>query len=262
VFGKKKISDLTAKDVHSVVAPLWTAKPHTGAKVRQRVGVVLKWAMVQGHRLDNPCDVLSSVLPKNDSLKRNFKSIHYSEIPAALETIRKTSAFPTTIMCLEFQIVTATRPSEARLMEWKECDLSNRLWTIPKERTKTGKEFRVPLSDRALEILEEAKSHKRADLDLVFPSARGGTLSDSTVSKLFRVSGIKGVPHAVARSGFRSWCADSNVPRELAESCLAHILGKTEAAYQRSDMLKRRAAVLQKWSDYLAGKTLAKVVNL
>lgn len=262
MFGRKKISDVTAKDVHGVVAPLWTTKPHTGAKVRQRIGAVLKWAMVQGHRMDNPCDALSSVLPKNDSLKGNFKSIHYSEVPAALDTIRKTSAFPTTILCLEFQIVTATRPSEARLMEWLECNLDEKTWTIPASRTKTGKVFRVPLSNRAMEILGAAKEYKKPDLDVVFPSARGGTLSDSTVSKLFRQSGINGVPHAVARSCFRSWCADSNIARELAESCLAHILGKTEAAYQRSDMFRQRAVIMQKWSDYLAGQTLAKVVNL
>ena len=261
-IGEVRVSDVTSKAVHAIVAPLWTTKHYQGMKVRQRIGAVMKWAQVQGHRLDNPCDALGAVLPNASSLKGNFKMIPHETIAGALAKIRKSGAFPTTLLCLEFQIVTATRPSEARLAEWSEVDLKEKTWTIPASRTKTNKAFRVPLSSRAVEILEDVKQYREQGHDLIFPSARGGMLSDSTVSKLFRVNGIEGVPHAVARAGFRSWAADQNISREVAETCLGHVVKGVEASYQRSDLFRQRAVVMERWSDYLTKKAPAKVVNL
>ena len=95
-----------------------------------------------------------------------------------------------------------------------------------------------------------------------FPSARGKTLSDATISKLVRENGINGVPHAIARACFRSWCADVNVSREVAEACLAHVVKGVEGAYQRSDLFERRRSVMQKWSDYVTGAPSADVIPL
>ncbi|MCY3727439.1 MAG: tyrosine-type recombinase/integrase [Nitrospira sp.] len=261
-IGEQRVDQVTSKDVHAIVAPLWTSKHHQGLKVRQRIGAVMKWVQVQGHRLDNPCDALGAVLPKAPNLKGHFRTVPHAEVPSAIRKVRESGAFPTTILCLEFTIVCAARPSEARLAEWSEINLKDKLWTIPKARTKMGKEHRVPLSKLALAILDEAKRYKEQNSDLVFPSARGGTLSDSTVSKLFRDNGIKGVPHAIARACFRSWCADMNVSREVAEACLAHVVKGVEASYQRSDLFERRRSVMQKWSDYLTGTSRADVIPL
>ena len=96
----------------------------------------------------------------------------------------------------------------------------------------------------------------------MFPSARGKALSDATISKLVRENGINGVPHAIARACFRSWCADVNVSREVAEACLAHVVKGVEGAYQRSDLFERRRSVMQKWSDYVIGVPSADVIPL
>ncbi|MDE0404731.1 MAG: site-specific integrase [Nitrospira sp.] len=157
-------------------------------------------------------------------------------------------------------ILTATRSREARLMTWDEVDLRKRTWIIPAARTKTGKEHRVPLSSRASEILREVQTSSESAL--VFPSARGKALSDATISKLVRENGINGVPHAIARACFRSWCADVNVSREVAEACLAHVVKGVEASYQRSDLFERRRSVMQKWSDYVTGAPSANEIPL
>ena len=97
---------------------------------------------------------------------------------------------------------------------------------------------------------------------LVFPSPRGKPLSDATISKLVRENGINDVPHAIARACYRSWCADVNVSREVAEACLAHVVKGVEGAYQRSDLFERRRLVMQKWSDYVTGALSAEVIPL
>ena len=177
-----------------------------------------------------------------------------------LKTVRASKANPSTIRCFEFLVLTATRSGEARLMTWNEVDLRKRTWIIPAARTKTGKEHRVPLSSRACEILRDSQAGSESAL--VFPSARVKALSDATISKLVRENGINGVPHAIARACFRSWCADVNVSREVAEACLAHVVKGVEASYQRSDLFERRRSVMQKWSDYVTGAPNAHVIPL
>ena len=151
-------------------------------------------------------------------------------------------------MCLTFLTLTATRSGEARLAEWSEID--TRTWTIPAERMKAGRPHRVPLSQQALDVLQEARSLGDGSR-LIFPSVRGRPLSDSTISKLLREHGVKCVPHGM-RSSFRNWCAETGVPRELAESALAHVVqNATEAAYLRSDLLERRSPLMQEWANHL-----------
>ncbi|MCY4612487.1 MAG: hypothetical protein OXB94_02545 [Nitrospira sp.] len=114
---------------------------------------------------------------------------------------------------------------------------------------------------RALALLHDAKKAGGGS-PLIFPSARGNPLSDATISKVVRENGIQVVPHAIARACFRSWCADVNVSREVAEACLAHVVKGVEGAYQRSDLFERRRSVMQKWSDYVAGSSSADVILL
>ena len=259
-IGRKRVSDITAADVLDIVGSIWTDRHETAKKVKRRLGAVLAWAVTQGYRADNPVQAITVALPKADNLKGHFKAIPHEEVRTAIETVRASQAYPSTIRCFEFLILTATRSGEARLMTWNEVDLRKRTWIIPANRTKTGKEHRVPLSSRACEILRESQtSHESA---FVFPSARGKALSDATISKLVRENGINGVPHAIARACFRSWCADVNVSREVAEACLAHVVKGVEASYQRSDLFERRRSVMQKWSDYVAGAPSADVIPL
>ncbi|MYJ53908.1 MAG: tyrosine-type recombinase/integrase, partial [Nitrospira sp. SB0672_bin_25] len=259
-IGQRPVAEITPSDVMAILDPIWTSKPETAKRVKHRMSRTFKWAKAQGLRSDDPTDGIREALPNTATLKQRFKSIPHQEVAQAITAVQASRAHRSTRLCFEFQVLTATRSKEVRLAEWLEIDVTKRMWTIPAARTKTGKEHRVPLSSRACEILRESQA--RSQSALVFPSARGKALSDATISKLVRENGINGVPHAIARACFRSWCADVNVSREVAEACLAHVVKGVEASYQRSDLFERRRSVMQKWADYVSGAPSADVIPL
>ena len=260
-LGNKKVSDVTSADVLGVVGEIWNTKNETAKKIKRSIGAVMKWAVAQGLRSDNPAATIDAVLPKPDSLKKgHFRAVHHQDVGAAIAMIRATGAAAATKLAFEFLTLTATRTTEVREARWQEIDLDQRIWTLPRNRTKTAVEFRVPLSQRCVEILLEAKDRFGND-GLVFPSKGGDAMSIQTLSKLSKDNDLAGTPHG-QRSAFRSWCADSNVSREIAESALGHSVKGVEASYQRSDLLARRRAVMEAWAAYIAGEKQAKVVNL
>ena len=260
VIGQKPVAEITPADVMRILDPIWTLKPETAKRVKHRMSRTFNWAKAQGLRADDPTAGIRAALPNTATLKKSHKTIPHAQVAQALDTIKRSGAAPSTIRCFEFQVLTATRSGEVRLAEWAEIDVPKKMWIIPAARTKTGREHRVPLSSRACEILREVQTSRESAL--VFPSARSKALSDATISKLVRQNGIQGVPHAIARACFRSWCADMNVSREVAEACLAHVVKGVEGAYQRSDLFERRRSVMQKWSDYVTGATRADVIPL
>ena len=157
-------------------------------------------------------------------------------------------------LAFEFLILTAARSGEVRLATWDEIDTEAATWTVPASRMKAGLEHRVPLSDRGLAILEEARALADGS-GLVFPGTRTGKpLSDMTLSKLMRALGLDGVPHGF-RSSFRDWAAEcTNAPREVMEAALAHtVRDKVEAAYNRTDLFERRRTLMDQWASYLDG---------
>ena len=261
VIGQRPVAEITPSDVLAILDPIWTTKPETAKRVKHRMSRTFKWAKAQGLRADDPTDGIIEALPNTATLKQTLKMIPHDHVAQAIDTIQRSGASPSTVRCFEFQVLTATRSGEVRLAEWSEINVTKRMWVIPATRTKTGKEHRVPLSARALALLKEAKKAGGGS-PLLFPSARGKPLSDATISKVVRENGINGVPHAIARACFRSWCADVNVSREVAEACLAHVVKGVEASYQRSDLFERRRSVMQKWSDYVTGTTSADVIPL
>ena len=260
-LGRMRVSDIEARDVLRIVGPLWTVKHEMAQKVKRRISAVMEWAVVNGYKVDNPVNAIKLALPKADNLKGHFKMIPHDQVAAAIEKTRASTAYVSTKRCFEFSILTATRSQEARGMQWSEINMEKAVWEIPGSRTKTGKAFRVPLSSRALEILKEQKAVVGDSL-LVFPAPRGSVMSDATMSKMVRQANIDGVPHAIARACFRSWAADANFSREIAEACLAHVTKGTEAAYQRSDLFNRRRSVMQQWADYVTGAPSADVIPL
>ena len=180
----------------------------------------------------------------------------------ALEVVQASAAYPTTKLAFEFLVLTACRSGEVRGARWNEFDIEAAIWTVPADRTKTNRPHRVPLSGRALEVLAEAR--KYADTTgLVFPSARGLTMSDMTVSKLIKELGIEAVPHGF-RSSFRMWAAErTSTPREVAEFALGHVVGDAaERAYQRSDLFDKRRDLMDAWARHLDIDRGAKIVNL
>ena len=256
-LGNLRVCDICTADVMAVLLPIWNEKPETARRVRQRIGSVMKWAVAQGHRQDNPAgDALGAALPKNGVGKKHHRALPHAEVGSAIATIRASHAHWATVAAIEFVILTASRSGEVRHARWDEVDLAMATWTVPAERMKMKREHRVPLSSRALQILAEA--HEMADgSGLIFPSVRGLPLSDSTLSKLVRERGIPAVVHGF-RSSFRDWCAEcSNAPREVSELALAHVNSdRVEAAYMRTDLFERRRGLMQSWADYVSQSNL------
>ena len=207
--------------------------------------------MAAGHRPDDPAgEALLAALPRNGVPRRHMAALPPDQVPAALAAIDNSAAYPTTKLAMRMLALTATRSGEVRGMCWDEIE--GDIWTIPGERTKVGREFRVPLSPEALAVLDEARRYSDGTPDsLVFPSARSRQITPDALSKLCHELDLGMTPHGL-RSSFRDWCAESAVSRELAESCLAHVVKNTvEAAYRRSDLLEQRREVMNAWGRYI-----------
>lgn len=262
-FGRKKVDAITSADVLEALSPIWTAKPETAGRTRQRISAVMKWCVAQGWRQDNPAEAISKALPKRSKTVKHRPSLPYQEVAGAISKVRGSDASDAAKLALEFLVLTASRSGEVRGAMWKEFDLQAKVWTVPGERMKAGKPHRVPLSPRCLQILKQAEK-LRDDTGLVFPGTKAGKpLSDATLSKLLRDLGIQCVPHGF-RSSFRVWAAEqTNIPREVCEFALAHVIkDKAEAAYARSDLFEKRRKLMDSWAQYLSSTGSAKVTQL
>ena len=255
-LGRKPVNKITTSDVLAVLVPIWSEKRETAKRIRQRIGAVMKWAVAEGYREDNPAgEAIGAALPNKDTPRKHQKALPYGEVGEALRKVKGSNAWPATKLAFEFLVLTAARSGEVRGAKWEEVDLEARTWTVPGERIKAGREHRVPLAPRALAILAEAEELAEGS-GLIFPSPRGKVLSDMTLSKLVRELGIQAVPHGF-RSSFRDWAAEcSDAPREVCELALAHVNSdRVEAAYRRSDLFERRRRLMEEWSDYVSGTT-------
>jgi len=261
-LGKRSVADIATADIMAVLMPIWNEKPETARRVRQRISTVMKWAVAQGYRGDNPAgDAIGAALPKHNSkTKRHHRALPHGEVGAAIEAVRNSNAGKSAQLALEFLILTSARSGEVRFATWDEIDKASKTWTVPASRMKAGREHRVPLSDRALEILDEAQMLSD-ESGLVFPGTRTGKpLSDMTLSKLMRDLGLDAVPHGF-RSSFRDWAAEcTNAPRDVMEAALAHtVRDKVEAAYNRTDLFERRRMLMDQWASYLDGAVVPMV---
>ena len=250
VIGHKPADQVTAADVLAIVSPIWNDRRATARVVKQRIATIMAWAQGQGIRPDNPCDAVDASLPKNGVHVQHHRALAHQDVAQALATVRQSGAKPVTQLAIEFLALTATRSGEVRGMRWDEVNLEAATWTVPTGRTKTSREHRVPLSTRAVSILQ---TRKRASTTvLVFPSPRGGgELTAAALSKCLKQLGIGGVVHGF-RSSFRTWCAEQNIPRETAEAALGHAVAGVEGAYQRSDLFEQRREIMQAWANYLS----------
>ena len=252
-LGELPVNRIGTADVMAVLLPIWAEKRETARRVRQRISAVMRWAVAQGYREDNPAgDAIGAALPKTGGRTRHQPALPYPEVRGAMERVRASRAHPSTVLAFEFLVLTACRSGEVRGARWDEVDLEAREWRIPSERMKTNREHRVPLSTGAAAVLGQARTLSD-DSELVFPSARGRRLSDATISKMVRELGIGAVPHGF-RSSFRDWAAEcSDAPREVCELALAHVNSdRVEAAYRRTDLFERRRELMEEWSAFLA----------
>lgn len=251
-MGSMAVGDISAADVLAALLPIWTIKPETARRVKQRIGTVMKWAVAQGFRQDDPSAAIQSALPKVKARPKHRKALPYADVAEFVETVVASGAGQTTKLALEFLILTAARSGEVRLAAWSEIDLAEGAWCVPAGRMKAGNEHRVPLSPRTMAILEEARAYADGS-DLVFPGSRKGQpLSDMTLSKLVKSLGYDVDVHGF-RTSFRTWAQErTSFAREVVEKALAHtIKNKSEAAYARSDLFEKRTELMNAWATYI-----------
>ena len=248
-----RVDAIDTADVMAVLLPIWSTKRQTARRLRQRIGAVMKWSVAQGYREDNPADdVLSAALPNNRVAAKHQRALPHAEVGAALARVRGCGAYPGTDLSFEFLVLTAARSGEVRSARWTEIDRAGAVWTVPGERMKADREHRVPLSTRALEVLDEAAERLAGGGDLVFPSPTGRVANHSLMAILLRELAIGAVPHGF-RSSFRDWAAEcTDAPREVCELALAHVNSdRVEAAYRRTDLFDRRRVLMNDWAAYV-----------
>ena len=248
-LGTKRVDTITTGDVLSVLLPIWKEKRQSARRTRERLGSVMRWAVARGYRADNPAgDVIKSLLPRTDRIQRHHKSLPHQEVEAAIEAVRKSKTAASVKLAFEFQVLTASRPGEARLARWDEFDLKTQEWTIATERTRANHEHRAPLSTRAIQILMEA-GEIADESGIVFPSSRGRALTDQVLSKLLRELGIRAVPNGF-RSSFREWAVEcTTAPSAVVEAALAR------NSSVDSDLFKRHRKLMDAWAEYVVTGT-------
>jgi integrase len=254
-FGSIPVSRIDTADILRALTPIWTDRTSTAARLRGRVEKVLDWAKVAGHRQgENPARWRGHLqhslsAPSKITKTRHHVALDWRQIGDFMADLRKREGVAA--KALEFGILCASRSGEIRMASWDEFDLAEKTWTIPGERMKAGKEHMVPLSGRAIELLQQMP--RIEGCDWVFPGAKNKPLSDMSLTAVLRRMDVAVTQHGF-RSTFRDWCAESvanSFPREVAEHALAHSLpDRVEAAYQRSTLFDRRAQLMAAWSDF------------
>jgi integrase len=258
VRGELPVADIATAHVLQILEPIWQDKPETASRVRGRIETVLDAAKARGYREgENPArwrGHIAQILPARSRLTRgHHKAMPYEAVPAFMAQLRGREA--KAALALEFVILTATRTSEVLGAQWPEVDLDKAIWTVPAARMKAGKEHRIPLSPRAVEILEAVKPLGQASL---FPADKGGKLSTMAMSMLLRRMKLDCTVHGF-RSGFRDWAAEcTGYAHEVCEMALAHVIGnKAEAAYRRGDLFDKRRRLMDDWARYCASGGVA-----
>jgi integrase len=260
VFGSLPVQAVDTGLVMKAVEPLWVTKTETASRVRGRIESVLDWAAARGYRDgQNPArwrGHLENLLPARSKVARveHHAALPYAEIAEFVAELRKQEGVAA--RALELTILTAARTGEVLGARWAEFDLEHRLWSVPGERMKAGKEHRVPLSEAAMALLAALKREG----DLVFP------VSNMAMNMLLRRMGKNGLTVHGFRSTFSDWAAEqTNAPSEVREMALAHTVSdKVEAAYRRGDLFEKRRQLAEAWAQYCDGEEPAesKVVRL
>jgi integrase len=266
-FGPLPVHAVDVGLVIKVLEPIWSTKPETASRVRGRIEAVLDWAAARGFRdADNPArwkGRLDKLLPRPSKVRavQHHAALPYREIGAFTRLLRDRPA--TAARALEFAILTAARTGEVLRASWSEIDLKTKIWTVPANRMKSGREHRVPLSDAALAVLEQMNSLRQNDR--IFPGDRRETLSDMALLMLLRRMNRSDLTAHGFRSTFRDWAAErTNFPSEVVEMALAHAVSdKVEAAYRRGDLFEKRRKLMDAWASYCArSEALGQIISM
>lgn len=268
---KRPVASVDTDDVLAVIRPIWNTKRETANRIRQRVERILDAAMVEGKRPKglNPArwkGHLSLLLPAHGrASKGHFKAMPWRDLPGFMKRLDEADGIAA--RALELLILTACRSGEVRGARWSEIDLDAKVWTIPAERMKAGREHRVPLGDRSVAVVEgmiPLRPRRDSADALVFPGLRKAPLSDMTLSAVLRRMKIDNATVHGFRSAFRDWGGEAtSATFEVLEASLAHSVGsETVRAYARSDLFEKRRALLDQWAAFLDGDQGAQVVPI
>ncbi|GAA6201121.1 site-specific integrase [Aquicoccus sp. SU-CL01552] len=259
-IGKKRLSTIHQRDIHTAIAPIWNTKHETADKAMNRTRMIFQDARLMGYPVDPfVCDAARHMLGHVEAVETPIPSTPWQEVPDLFARLDK--PFPS-YLALRWIILTATRGTPARGARFSEID--GDVWIVPADRMKGQrgkvKDFRVPLSSAALDVLDTCREY--ATSILLFPSPRVGFISQEMLTQSLKQLGEAGRPHGF-RSSFRSWVQDTEAASwEVAETALSHTIGnKVERSYARSDLLDRRRILMQKWGDFVT-RSAAKVVKL
>ena len=267
LLGERSVQDITLSDVLAVLQPIWLTTPETASRIRNRIEQILDWAIAMDHRVgDNPArwgGKLKMILPsptkaaeavrREKGLDGHFRALPWQELPTFMATLRAKPFM--SARALEFTILTAGRSSQTIGACWDEFDIDNRVWTTPAIRMKGGREHRVPLCDAVMALLaKQLEYHIYMPSKFVFPGLNTlDAMHRSTMHELLKSINPNITVHGF-RSTFRQWAADNNRSHAAAEMALAHVLGKVERAYQRSDLLDERRLLMDAWGRYISGE--------
>ncbi|WP_245441750.1 tyrosine-type recombinase/integrase [Rhizobium leguminosarum] len=256
----KAVDEIGTDDVLRILKPIWVTKPETASRVRGRIERVLDASKAKGHRSgENPArwrGHLDALLPKRKKLTRgHHAAMGYDGMPGFISELRESDAM--SARALEFLILTASRSGEVLQAKWSEFDMTSRVWTVPADRMKAGREHRIPLTESAFRLIQ--RLHNYRINDYVFAGQKKDRpLSGLAMTMLMRRMKLGVYTVHGFRSAFRDWAGDrTSFPREIAEAALAHTIGdETERAYRRGDALAKRRRLMDAWEKFL-GSTLA-----
>lgn len=261
-FGNLPVAGIDVGLVMKALEPIWSTKPETASRVRQRMEKILDWAATRGYReRDNPArwkGHLENLLPKRGKMRRvrHHPALPLANVGTFVEALRTHEGM--SARALEFLILTAARTGEVLGATWDEIDFGSGVWTIPAERMKAGREHRVPLSDCALTILRRLNAIRRGDL-IFTGNRRDRPISNMSMMMQLRRMGRGDVTVHGFRSTFRDWAAErTSFPNHVVEMALAHsISSDVEAAYRRGDLFDKRRRLMDAWARYCDTPTKA-----
>jgi integrase len=253
VIGDLNVADVETSHVQKILTPIWDEKSETASRLLNRMGRVFDFAIASKFRSkENPVQPhqLKTLLgvPRKDI--EHHAAMRFLEAPAFMGELRQRNSLSAS--ALEFLILTAARTGEVIGARWSEIDIKGKVWTVPGARMKAGVEHRVPLNDRAIEILRKQAKQRRSDF--VFGSAvTGKPLSNMAMLELLRGMQPGHTVHGF-RSAFRDWAAETTAfPNHVVEKALAHTIGdKVEKAYRRGDLFEKRRKLMEQWQRFLA----------
>lgn len=245
IIGKKQLVAIRSGDIMRVLEPIWLDKPVTARNLKIRIAKFFDWAFHSDlYKLPNPAKTIQVAMPKAGDETKHHSSMAWQDVPAFFAGIEHP--------ILKFLILTCMRSGEVRGAKWSEIDMTEKVWTVPKERMKMKREHRVPLTEQMLTILEGQRGLSK---DFVFPSMKLRNAAPVSAHFMPRMLEGTGVTVHGFRSSFRTWVQDNGLDEMLAEAVLAHVkTNRTERAYARSDLFERRRELMEKWAAYVTGE--------